>query len=211
MDHDDTYRTEHGLAWLMSALAILLGVIGALEAFAIINLGDAIGATGATPTPSGDSDTFQDGALILLPAIVAAFLAFTLHRSEHHVARHDRTADRRTAATTGNDAEDRRREEGLWTAEHGGAYAATLAAIAFSIIGVLVGFNVLDNSHSFYDGLTWQLLSVLSSVLAATLHSVGHHQPAYEADDIRLRVEERVVTNPGSTATPEARRGVERR
>ena len=42
MQGEQSYRTEHMLAWLMAALAIGLGIIGALEGFGIIDRALAI-------------------------------------------------------------------------------------------------------------------------------------------------------------------------
>jgi hypothetical protein len=209
MKQDDAYRSEHWLSWALAVSAILLGVIGALEAFALINIGDAIGQAGETASASGDVDPFQDGALFLVPALVMGFLAFSLHRGEHHLARWSGPVAARPG-TMGDDRDERRQEEGLWTGEHTGAYVATFAAIALALIGMLVGFNVIDDNHSFYDGMTWQLLAVLSSFLAGMLHSVTHHQPAYEPDEVRVRLEDRVVTGE-DRSTSRSQPGTQRR
>src|SRR5215216_4504454 len=124
MERDsDTYRVEHLLAWLMAALSIVLGVLGALEAFDIINLGDAIlspdGGTGVA-----DAGLFADGALLLIPAIISAFLALTLHRNEHHERRAAGYPDRSNVPTLGNDGDGLDREDDLWKGEHAGAYLA---------------------------------------------------------------------------------------
>ena len=195
MDNNNVgaYRTEHMLAWLMAGVAAFLGAVGALEAFDILNLGNAHLTADGDTNARGDAGIFVDGALILLPGIIAALLAFTLHRNEHHEHYRAGATDRRAnIPTTGDDRNARAREDDLWKAEHLGAYAAALASIVFAIVGILVGFHVLAEAHTFYDGLTWLLLSLLSSVLAATLHSVGHHMPEVADDHIRTIVAEHV-------------------
>jgi hypothetical protein len=207
-NNDSAYRTEHTLAWLMAAVAAVLGAIGALEAFDIINLGNAHLTPDGDTNARGDAGIFVDGALLLLPGIIAAFLAFTLHRNEHHEHAHSRNLDNRNnIPTTGTDRKARGREEDLWKAEHAGAYAAAFASIAFAVIGIIVGFHALDEAHTFYDGLTWLFLSLLSSILAATLHSVGHHLPEVADDHIRTIVAEHVSRPSATVAEGQTRSG----
>jgi hypothetical protein len=199
----------------MAALAIALGVIGALEAFGISDIGDSIVAPGVAPTED-DASSFRDGLLFLIPGLISAFLAFTLHRVEHHVPGMNRPSASRPGMVTGEphtpSAADRahREEQGLMTGEHAGAYLAVLASTAFGILALLVGFNVLDDEHTFYDGMTWASLGLLASLLAGTLHSVSHHQPAYEWDEVRTRVEDRIPDRttdvPGRTEPGRERR-----
>jgi xanthosine utilization system XapX-like protein len=186
----------------MAAVAILLGTLGALEAFDILNLGDAhLSPQGSTGT-GDDAGVFVDGALLLIPGIIAALLAFTLHRNEHHERAWSRQSSRGNIPTTGNDGDGLRKEDDFWQGEHAGAYAAAVIAILLGFIGVLVGFHVFDEAHTFYDGLTWLMLSLLSSILAATLHSVGHHSPENE-EHIVMLVEERVRgTFTGTSSVP---------
>ena len=91
MQGEQSYRTEHMLAWLMAALAIGLGIIGALEGFGIIDVGDSILEGGVAATDD-NAASFRDGLLFLIPGVISAFLAFTLHRTEHHVPGIDRPA-----------------------------------------------------------------------------------------------------------------------
>jgi hypothetical protein len=174
--HQGMYRSEHYLAWLMAAGAIVLALIGALVAFDImsirtIDLQDT-GVTGTDATGNAIAN-FQDGVLLILPAIALGFLAMTLHTPEHHLQ-----ADSR--------------KEGLWNAEHSLAYLGVLTTLAFVVLGILIGFDVFDNGNTYRDGVIWGLLAITSGALTATLHSVRHHAPAYDADDIRVIVEERV-------------------
>jgi len=189
----------------MAIVAGVLGAIGALEAFDIINVGNSFLAPNNGGAPNSDLGNFVDGVLFLIPGIVSAFLALTFHRNEHH----ERTYSmRENIPTTGSDRRNVEQEDELWKGEHLGAYAATLAAIAFSVIGVLVGFHVFNDAHTFYDGLTWLLLSILSSVLAATLHSVGHHMPAFEREYGSV-LDEHVPqdrTTPGGATRPNTER-----
>ena len=199
-----TYRVEHWMAWFFAIAAILLGVVGALEAWNQLNIGRSLvdAATGAGAREGTDADYFRDGALFLLPSLIAGILAWTLHRNEHHVTRHARGSS--DYATLGNTHNALRHEDELVTGEHAGAYIALLASIAFGIAGVLVGFDVFNSGYTFYDGLTWLVLSLMSSIVAATLHSVGHHQPAMEEDYVRRIVDARVssgMTTSDATAS----------
>jgi hypothetical protein len=198
----EAYRSEHMLAWVMAGVAILLGALGALEAFDILSLGDAhLTSEGGTGT-GDEAGIFVDGALLLIPGIIASFLAFTLHRNDHHERAWEGSSPRNNIGTAGSDRDAVRKEDDLSKAEHTGAYAAALASIAFAVIGVLVGFHVFDEAHTFYDGLTWLMLSLLSSILAATLHSIGHHLPETE-DHIVMLIEERVRgANTGGATAP---------
>ena len=215
MQGEQAYRSEHSLAWLMAALAILLGVIGALEAFGIIDIGDSILAGGQAATDD-NAASFRDGLLFLIPGIISAFLAFTLHRTEHHVAGIDRPAIDRPGMMTGEPDTRRdvrsvnREESALWNGEHAAAYLAVLAATLFGVLTLLVGFNVLSDDYTFYDGMTWGLLGLLTSFLAGTLHSVSHHQPAYDWDEVRIILEQRASTGgmnmPGRTEPGRERR-----
>lgn len=197
MQREQAYRTEHTLAWIMAAIAIALGVAGALEAFGIIDIGDSILESGIA-SANDNVSSFRDGLLFLIPGLVSALLAFTLHRVEHHVAGMDRPAASRPGMVTGNpDARSethdiRREEKALWNGEHAGAYLAVLTSVALGVLALLVGFNVLSDDHTFYDGMTWAILGLLTSILAGTLHSVSHHQPAYDWDEVRTRIEDRV-------------------
>jgi len=169
------YRTEHMLAWLMALVAIVLGVVGALEAFEMIDIGDTNLATAATIEPRNDANIFADGALILLPALIAGLLAFALHRSEHHELGGDMGRASGNEPTIGDGLAA---EDDLFKGEHAAAYLMALATIALTIVGVLTGFRVFEEGHTFYDGLTWLLLATGGSLLTNTLHSVGHHMPS---------------------------------
>jgi len=69
-------------------------------------------------------------------------------------------------------------EDDFFKGEHAAAYVMALTTIVLAIIGVLTGFRVFDEGHTFYDGMTWLLLSTGGSLLTNTLHSVGHHMPS---------------------------------
>jgi hypothetical protein len=206
----DTYRAEHWTAWLFAVLAVALGVIGALEAWDQINIGTSLFDSGAgVVAGESDADHFRDGALFLIPSLISAILAWTLHRSEHHVSHPSRTGV--DTATTGDSRDDLRKEDDLFNGEHVGAYVALLASVVLGVVGVLVGFDAFDSGYTFYDGMTWLVLSLMSSLLAATLHSVGHHQPVWEEEDIRRMVEDRVARTSTTGVTGSTRIGAERR
>jgi hypothetical protein len=169
------YRMEHMAAWLMALVAIVLGVVGALEAFEYINIGETnlTAATGIEPRT--DANMFADAALFLLPAIIAGLLAFTLHSNEHHELGGDMGRASGNEPTMGDGLAG---EDNLFMGEHTAAYAMALATIAMTIVGILTGFRVLKETHTFYDGLTWLLLATGGGVLTNTLHNVGHHLPS---------------------------------
>ena len=169
------YRTEHMLAWVMAAVSIVLGIVGALEAFDIISIGDSNLTTAAAAEARNDANIFADGALFLLPALIAAFLALTLHRSEHHELGGDMGRASGNEPTIGDGLSA---EKDLFKGEHAAAYFMTGLTIVLATIGVLTGFRVFDDEHTFYDGMTWLLLATGSSILANALHSVGHHLPS---------------------------------
>jgi hypothetical protein len=209
---DETYtgeaahRTEHGIAWFMAAAATVFAILGALEAFDVASFGtsflEEVGA-GVTTTTGSDADFFRDGMLWFMPAIATGLLALTFHRTEHHVSYGNRHED------VGDDV--RRDERGAWGFEHFGAYAAAVASIAFLVMGLLVGFDVFDSGYTWYDGMTWHLLSVVSSIIAATLHPVGHHSAAYDESYVRSVVGDRTVGISEGTSGVTRRTEIERR
>ena len=180
------YRSEHSLSWLMAAGSIVLGIVGSLVAFGVISLRDAAAASAEAEA----ARNFQDGLMIILPGIAAAFLALTLHTTDHHL---------RGAGQA----------EGMLAAEHGLAYLTAVVTVGLAIIGVLVGFGAFDNANGFRDGAVWQLLAIQSGILAATLHAVRHHVAEYDVDDIRVIVEERVRSAMGRPDRTAAERGYE--
>jgi hypothetical protein len=158
------FETEHWLAWLFAAGAILLGVLGLLRAFGIYGPANTVGGQVTSISPGGLPDTYWDGGLLLLASIAAALLAFALHRNDHHRMRNlDDVADR---------------EEALWKLEHILAYLMAAATIVFAVIGLLTGYNKVGGHRWQPDGIPWLLASLGTGVLTNVLHSVGHHQLA---------------------------------
>ncbi len=169
------YQAEHALAWLMAVVAIVLGVIGALEAFEYIDIGDTNLTAATGIEPRSDANIFADAAMFLLPALIAGLLAFTLHSNEHHELGGDMGRASGNEPTMGDGLAG---EDNLFMGEHAAAYAMALATIAMTIVGMLTGFRVLKETHTFYDGLTWLLLATGGGILTNTLHNVGHHLPS---------------------------------
>ena len=193
---DSLYSVEHGGAWFMALVAIVLGVVGLLTGLGIIDLRDT--AEGANVLPGLDvsantdagvsgilENNFWDGTMLLFAAIAAAMLAYCLHANDHH-----RTRDLSTLPKS---------ERGLWSGEHSGAYLFALITIALVTIGLMTGFGAFGGQDQA-DGLMWIWLGLGSSVLATTLHAVRHHQAVADEDMIIAIVEERV--NMGSTRQP---------
>jgi hypothetical protein len=169
------YNLEHMLAWLMAIGAIVLAALGALASFDIVDFRDEAGIAGEAADASAISN-FQDGVLLLLPAIAAALLAMTWHNTEHHRA--VRSPE----------------QPGLWSVEHWLAYLGAAATIAFGVLSVLIGFDVFDSDNTWRDGATWGLLSIFSGVLTYTLHHVEHHAFVVGAEgaEVRRMLEERM-------------------
>ena len=109
------------------------------------------------------------------------------HRSRHHPRR---PGAGEAGLRVGASSDYRRREEDAGRTEHMAAYAAAVASALFAVLGILVGFDVFDGDNTFYDGLTWHLLSLLCAILAFGLHGIEHHQPEVERDSIRVTVRE---------------------
>lgn len=188
-EREAPYHIEHWLAWFMALGAIVLGVIGALVAFGVFDVRTLEVAGDPLATPGDTVLNFQDGMLFMLPAIAAAFLALTLHMTEHH---------NRVVAS---------RETALFNGEHAGAYLMALVTIVLGALTILIGFDVFNRGNAVFDGYVWGLLAVGSGILTTTLHAVGHHQLAADEEYITRIVEQRVAgmgragTAPG-TATP---------
>jgi hypothetical protein len=170
------YTPEHSLAWLFALGAIVLGVLGLLEGFDILNL-----RTGEEAAGEGAglqlTTNFFNGAMLIFSGITSAILAYTLHSSDHH----------RMRSMSQMNSTDR----AMYGSEHSLAYLMALATIALVTIGLLVGFNAFDVANPEMDGLLWIWTGFGSGILAATLHAVRHHQMA-ETDEIVAIVTERV-------------------
>src|SRR3954466_15113583 len=120
---DQTYTTEHSLAYGLAVAALVLGVIGMLRGFGVI------GGADASNSPNGNVSALWDGVMWLLPAISAGFLAWAFHSTDHHRMRdteHLPDAD-----------------EGMWKTEHALAYLTAAASVVFALLGLLVGFHLL--------------------------------------------------------------------
>jgi hypothetical protein len=196
---DAAYNTEHFGAYFMVAVAIILGVLGILTAFQVVELRDydaalvneapEEGAQGTAEVEasgldaeSTSADSFWDGILLLTTGLAAATLALCLHLNDHHRMRDPRTV---------NDT-----DTGLWTAEHALAYLAALAAIVIGVVAVLTGFDAFGTDTDQRDGIIWAFAAFGAALIATTLHVVRHHQTIAEEDHLVRLVEGRV----GATA-----------
>lgn len=219
-DHENyhaAYNAEHTGAYMLALAAIVLGVLGLLTAFQIVELRD-YGATasfegGAAPqgeegtegtanvaaagldAESTSADSFWDGILLLTTASAAAMLALCLHRNDHHRKRDPRTVS--DSDTT------------FWTAEHGAAYLFALGTIVVGAVAILTGFDAFGTDTDQRDGTVWAFTALLGSILTTTLHSVRHHQAVAEEDHLVRVVRERVVLRQvegtGTTSSEAAR------
>ena len=184
---DGTYKTEHMLAWILALGALVMAVLGALVSFDILDLRDAAVSTGGVTGTASDGNAianFQDSLLLFLPAFMLSLLAWTMHDSEHHVRHYGAAMDTRLD----------RGQRAMYATEHGLAYFGLLAAMVLGVVGIVVGFDVLDNGYSWRDGATWQFLSIVSAGLTGTLHAAGHHQVLAEQMEIDILIDERVGT-----------------
>lgn len=170
------FATEHSLAWLMALGAIVLGAIGLLTGFDILNLRSGEPGEG----PAGLPVDFLDGTMLIFSGITAAMLAYTLHSSDHHRMRGMTTASKSDKAAS--------------AAEHTMAYLMAIGTIALVVIGLLVGYGALDVDNPQLDALMWIWAGFGGSILAATLHTVRHH--VVETDEIVAIVTERVRQRP---------------
>lgn len=193
---DSAYNLEHWGAWVMALAAIVLGVMGLLGAFEIVDFHDyaaqeaALGEGTVGDVRSVSTDSFWDGVLFLTLAVSAAFLALCLHNNDHH----------RTGAPRGGTSEG-----SLWMGEHSAAYLMALAAVALGVIALLAGFDAFGSGTDQRDGVIWGLTSLGASVLTTTLHAVRHHQVAAEEDHMLVMVRERLVRpEPGTAGTQRA-------
>jgi hypothetical protein len=205
------YNAEHTGAYILALAAIVLGVLGLLTAFQIVELrdygatasfeagtgqqaeegtqGTANVATAGLDAESTSADSFWDGILLLTTASAAAMLALCLHRNDHH-----RTRDPRTVSD---------RETGFWAAEHAAAYALAVGTIVVGAVAILMGFDAFGTGTDQRDGTIWAFTALLGGILTTTLHSVRHHQTVAEEDHlvrvVRERVGPREVERPGMT------------
>jgi hypothetical protein len=192
---DSLYGVEHTGAWLMALVAIVLGVAGALTGLGVIDFRDTEDGIAFLPgletvleseTATGImSQNFWDGTMLLFSGITFAVLAYCLHANDHHRMRDLSTLPRK--------------ESGMWSAEHSGAYLFAVITIALVVIGLLTGFGAFGDQDQG-DGLMWIWLGLGSSMLATTLHAVRHHQAVADEDMIIAIVEERV--NSGARRQP---------
>jgi hypothetical protein len=111
-----------------------------------------------------------------------SLLAWATHDNEHHVRHYGVTMDQRLG----------RGERAMFATEHGFAYFGVLASIVLGAIGIVVGFDILDNGYSWRDGATWHLLSIVTAGVSGALHAAGHHQVLAEQEEIDVLIDERV-------------------
>jgi hypothetical protein len=202
------YNAEHTGAYILALAAIVLGVLGLLTAFQIVELRDYgatasfeagqaeegtqgganVGAAGLD-AESTSADSFWDGILLLTTASAAGMLALCLHRNDHH-----RTRDPRTVSDS---------DTGFWAGEHAAAYALAVGTIALGAIAILTGFDAFGTDTDQRDGTIWAFAALLGGILTTTLHSVRHHQTVAEQDHlvrvVRERAGSREEVRPGMT------------
>jgi len=188
------YSLEHTYAWLLIVLATGLVVIGLMVGFGVLGEGsnggiryngdalDPRGDAGETRPAIGqtradiDLGSFGDALVLLLPGVAAGFVAYSLHSSDHH---------RRGVASMTRGA--------LFSFEHALAYIMVLGTMGMGALAILVGYDAFGNGNTIEDGILWGIAAVITAGLAATLHSVRHHQTEADEDYLVEIVRERVV------------------
>jgi hypothetical protein len=214
---DAAYNGEHTGAYLMALAAIILGALGLLTAFQIVELRDygatasfeQSGETGTRPeseegtqgganvgtngvaAESTSSDSFWDGLMLLTVGTAAGMLSLALHRNDHHRKRDPRTV-------SDNDT-------GFWSAEHGVAYLLALGTIVTGAVAILTGFDAFGTDTDQRDGTIWAFAALLGSILMNTAHTVRHHQTVEEEDHLVRVVRERAGTRDYETGSVPAR------
>jgi hypothetical protein len=218
---DAAYNGEHTAAYIMAIAAIVIGVLGLLTAFQIVELRDygatasfdQAGETGTQPeaeegtqgganvggntlnAESTSSDSFWDGLMLLTVASAAGMLSLALHRNDHHRKRDPRTV-------SDNDT-------GFWSGEHAAAYVLALGTMIVGTVAVLTGFDAFGTGTDQRDGTIWAFAALLGSILTNTAHTVRHHQTVEEEDHlvrvVRQRVGTRESERTGTTAPETAR------
>lgn len=167
---EGAFNTEHTLAYAFAAIALILGIIGALRGFGILG-NDAVRDVGEAGTRDIGFPAIWDSVVWYLPAFSAALLSFAFHRNEHHRRRDPNR-------TSGND-------EAGWKGEHTAAYVMAAISVITAILGILTGFNVFGRDNGDQpDAIPWLLASIGTAILANVLHSVGHHQLSRDDDFI---------------------------
>lgn len=189
---DDTanaaaYQTEHWLAWLFAAIAVVGGILALLRGFAII--GNSLSVTGVVT--GSNSNPLYDGFVWMLPAIAAALLSFALHNSGHHRVNEGGKADKP--------------DTGLFKTEHLLAYLFAAGTIAAGVIALLVGFNIIGTGNPQPNGWLWGLTSIGLGTITNTLHTVRHHQLAAEEDYIAAMMDRRMSAMSSMPATSTVR------
>jgi hypothetical protein len=180
------FEAEHWLAWLFSGGALLLALLGLLRACGWFGPANTTAAGQVTSiSPGGLPDTLWDGGMLLLAAMSSALLAWAFHRNDHHRMRDlDTVPDR---------------EEGLWKVEHLLAYVLAVATVLFTVIGLLTGYNKMGAHHWQPEGIPWLLMGLTTGFLTNVLHSVRHHQLAWEPGHVQTS-RERLATTPAHDA-----------
>lgn len=178
------YHSEHLFAWLCAIGAIALGVVAALVGFGVIGEETAlpVGQPGTTGGTEAFSENLLNGLLWMIPAISAAILSYSMHRTEHH---------RRRAPLTKPDS-----EQAFFAFEHFMAMVAGIVAISLGAVCLAVGYDLFDRGNTHGDGYLWGLLSIGASTLSLTFHTVVHHQmaqeEAYDDEHLTSIVDERI-------------------
>lgn len=189
--HKGAFNAEHGMAYAVIGVSLVLGVIGLLRGFGILGGGADVQdiSTGAPGTQAASYGSLWDSAVWFLPAIALAFTGWALHMTRHH--------------RIGMDEDRRDSNEGAFKTEHMLAYLMGAATIAAAVLGILVGFDLLGRGNDQPDALPWLFAALHYGVLTAALHNSGHHLPAEAPSYLTSRVVER-VSQPAPPVTTSA-------
>ena len=80
---EGAFNTEHTAAYAFAALAVILGILGALRGFGILG-NDEIRDVGEAGTRDPGFPAIWDSVIWYLPALSSALLAWAFHRNDHH-------------------------------------------------------------------------------------------------------------------------------
>jgi hypothetical protein len=206
-DHDPDkaeagYKAEHFLAWALAIVAIVMGVIGLLRGFGIIEgdaqaiVTDPAGTQLGTDAGPVLSNLVADGQLWLFGAIAIALVAWALHQTEGVRARLSAS----------------HAETGSFNLERSLAWVFAAVTVGLTAVALLVGFGLINEARNQYDGMLWALAAVGSGVVTNTLRSVRHHMFEPDAEYIATLVSQRMgPTAPRVTGTTRGEPGIERR
>lgn len=143
---DGMVNAERGIAWILAAVALVLGAIGLLRGFGIIGpegvelpIEQDVGGLQAAAIQGN----FWDGVVWMLPALALGVHAWAM--SGRRV--YDRGEERQSMRML--------------------AYLMMALTVGAGVLALLVGFDMLGMGTTQTDGILWGIASLLYSLVAA--------------------------------------------